>query len=260
MSVTCYISGRWGNAIFSLAQMIAYAKKYDLSYFVPLEADAYKGFTGDNINPLQLNSTGEKPTDPLEYIEPNQSFGNPSFHEIPEMGNIKFIGYWQSFKYFDWCRNHILEIFNFPYHMEKGMVSISVRRGDCLQAPHAFPVAPTEYYHNAIEYMHGRGYNKFLVHSDDQNWCKEEFITENYPNAIFQFSDGGEAEDFLSIQNCEHNICARSTFSLTAAWFNKNTDKIVLVPQEKGWWKGQNLDLIPDYFTQIKFNDADNPL
>lgn len=255
MSVTCYLSGRWGNIIFHLSQMIAYAKKHGLDYHVPTEALAYKGFRdGDITSPLQLKSTGNEPIDPFEYYEPNQSNGHPSFHEIPKMDNVKFVGYFQSFKYFDWCRDYILETFNFPYKMEKGMVSVSVRRGDCVGVS-AFPIAPPEYYHNAISYMQELGYNKFRLYSDDQEWCKKEFTSENYNGAIFEFSDGGEAEDFVSISSCEHNITARSTFSLTAAWFNRNPDKIVLVPQKENWWKGQNLDLVPDYFTQINFTD-----
>ena len=59
------------------------------------------------------------------------------------------------------------------------------------------------------------------------------------------------------MSGCEHKITARSTFSLTAAWLNQNPDKIVLVPQERTWWRGQNKDLIPDYFTQIHFKDMD---
>lgn len=260
MAVTCFISGRFGNAIFSLAQMIAYAKQHGYDYFVPTTAIAYNHFkNGDITNPIQLKSTGEEPVNPIEYHEPNQSSGHPSYHVIPKMDNVKFFGYYQSFKYFDWCRDYILETFNFPHYIEKGMVSISVRRGDCVGVS-AFPIAPPEYYHNAIEYMQERGYNNFRVYSDDQEWCKQEFTSGNYPNANFQFSDGGELEDFVSISCCEHNITARSTFSLTAAWFNRNSDKIVLVPQKEKWWKGQNLDLVPDYFTQIKFNDDGNSL
>lgn len=260
MSVTCYLSGRFGNVIFHLANMIAYAKKHDIPYYVPTTALAYNHFrNGDIVNPLQLKSTGEEPINPIEYHEPNQSSGNPSYHEIPKMDNVKLFGYFQSFKFFDWCRDYILETFNFPYKMEKGMVSISVRRGDCIGVK-AFPIAPPEYYHKAIEYMQELGYNNFRLYSDDQEWCRKEFTTENYPDTIFEFSDGGEAEDFVGISQCENNITARSTFSLTAAWFNKNPSKIVLVPQKEKWWKGQNLDLIPDYFTEIKFNDDGNSL
>ena len=259
MAVTCYLSGRFGNIVYALANMVAYAKKHGLDYYVPAEAMAYNHFrNGDITNPIMLKSTGVKPVEPTTYYEPNMSSGNPYYHEIPKMDNVLLDGYFQSFSYFDWCRDYILETFNFPYKIEKDIVSISVRRGDCVGVD-AFPIAPPEYYHKAIEYMQERGYNNFRVYSDDQDWCKKEFIPEHYPGANFEFSTGTEREDFISIMGCEHNITARSTFSLTAAWFNQNPNKIVLVPQEKGWWKGQNIDLIPPYFTQINFYDGDNP-
>lgn len=252
MAVTCYLSGRLGNIFYALAHMIAYAKKHDLKYYVPEEANAYSHKT----NPLRIRSTGVNPYNPTTYYEPFYSSGNPSYHEIPKMDNVLFDGYFQSFKYFDWCRDYILETFNIPYEMKKGIVGVAIRRGDCVGSV-AFPPAPTVYYHKAIEYMQQRGYNNFLIHSDDYGWCKKEFTSENYPNAIFEFNDGDEMADYISLSSCEHQITARSTFSLTAAWLNRNPDKIVLVPQKHIWWRGQNDDLIPDYFTQIEFPDGD---
>lgn len=261
MAVTCFHSGRLGNIFYSLSTMLAYAKKHNLSYYVPKEAIAYNHFRNGNIvSPLIIESTGDEPLNPVEYVEPNQSSGNPYYHEIPKMDNVKLIGYFQSFKYIDWCREYILETLNIPYKFEKGVTSISVRRGDCLEAPDKFPIAPTSYYHAAIEYMQERGFNFFRLYSDDILWCKNEFTTSNYPNAIFQFSELNEWDDYISMSGCENNITARSTFSLSAAWLNRNPDKIVLVPQRENWWKGQNLDLIPDYFTQIHFNDDGNTL
>ena len=257
MAVTCYLSGRFGNIIFHLAHMIAYAKKYNLPYYVPTEAMAYNHFKNGDIGvPFFIPSTGEKPINPIVYKEPNMADGIPAYHYIPKMDNVLFDGYWQSFLWFSWCRDYILGVFNFPYKMEKGVVSVSVRRGDCVGVD-AFPIAPTEYYHNAIKYMQDRGYNLFRVHSDDQDWCRNEFISENYDGAIFEFSQGSEMEDFISIQNCEHNITARSTFSLTAAWFNQNKDKIVCVPTIKHkWWNSQNADLLTGTnFIQIDFKN-----
>lgn len=256
-AVTCYLSGRWGNIVFALANMFAYAKKHGLDYYVPDTAMAYNHFRdGDIRTPIVLKSTGEKPINPIEYNEPYID-GHPYYHEIPKMDNVNLEGYYQSFKYFDWCRDYILETFNFPYEMEKGVTSISVRRGDCVGSPN-FPIAPLVYYQNAVSYMQQHGFNKFKVHSDDLEWCRHYFTKENFGNAEILFYEGDEMENYLSLANCENNITARSTFSLTAAWFNRNPNKIVCVPQERIWWKGQNLDLIPDYFTQINFPDADN--
>lgn len=257
MAATCYFSGRLGNIFYSTAMLLAYCKKHSLPYHIPPEADAYKHFTGGkNINPIPIPSTGQKPLNPKRYREPHdRGDRQPYYHQISKMDNVLFDGYWQSFFYIDWCRDYILETFNFPYSMKQGITSVSVRRGDCVNSPH-FPIAPRGYYQNAIRYMQDKGYSKFLVFSDDQNWCKEEFVKENYSDAEIEFFDGGEIDSYLGIQSCENNITARSTFSLSAAWINRNPNKIVLVPTLRHrYWKCQNLDLIPSYFTQIDFDE-----
>lgn len=259
MAITCYLSGRLGNIVFSQAQMIAYAKKHDLSYYVPTEAIAYRHFRNDITNPLLLPSTGAKPVNPIIYDEPgNKKTENPQYFEIPKMDNIMLRGYFQSFLYFDWCRDHILQTFNVPYQMEAGMTAISVRRGDCLRSPEAFPIAPKEYYVNAVDYMNQRGFNKFRVYSDDIEWCKKNFTVENFPDSTFEFSEGQtEVQNWASIACCENQITARSTFSLTAAWFNRNPNKIVCVPTYRHrWWRSVNKDLLTGTdFIQIDFQN-----
>lgn len=252
MAVTCYFSGQLGNCFFNIAMMVAYCKKYHLSYYVPEVAIACRG----GKPTITVPSTAEQPSHPFMYHEPNDRYGSPYYHDIPKMDNLVFEGYYQSPLYFDWCRDHILETFNLPYEIRKGVVSIHVRRGDCIGVD-AFPIAPRSYYQNAIAYMQRKGYNDFLVFSDDLSFCYSEFVDVNYPNAKFGFSEGKpEIEDWISMQNCEHNITARSTFSLTAAWMNRNENKIVCVPTVKHrWWNSQNKDLIPKYFTQIDFEN-----
>lgn len=256
MSVTCYYSGRFGNCVFSAAMLIAYSKKHGLQYYIPNEARAYNHFrNGDCSVPFVIPSTGEKPINPTIYQEPDCVHGTPKHHEIPKMDNVLFDGYFQSFLYFNWCRDYILETFNFPYKIEAGMTSISVRRGDCVGVP-AFPISPIEYYQNAVKFMQEKGFNKFKIHSDDLEWCKSVFTKENFGDAEIEFYEGhSEMENYLSLMGCENNITARSTFSLTAAWFNNNPNKIVCVPTTRHrWWNSQNADLLTDTsFHQIDF-------
>ena len=256
MAATCYLSGRLGNIVFNIAMLLAYCKKHNLQYYIPAEADAYNQHAGHRKNPLMLPSTGPKPVNPQRFKETNMVDGNPFFQDIPKMDNVLLDGYYQSFKYFDWCRDYILDTFNFPNNPEK-ITSVSVRRGDCVGSPN-FPMAPREYYRNAIKYMQDKGFNKFRVYSDDQVWCKAEFVKENYPSATFEFSEGKtEMKDYVSLMNCENNITARSTFSLTGAWMNRNPNKIVCVPTMKFlWWRSINQHILADTgFIQIDFQN-----
>ena len=261
MAVTCCFSGRLGNIIFHLSMLLAYCKKHDLQYFIPNEADAYLGFHGNNKPPqFNIQSTGLKPVSPIVCRE--SDMGYPAYHDIKKMDNVLFDGYFQSFKYFDWCRDYILSVFNFPDKPEDGMTSVSVRRGDCVNSP-TFPMCPIEYYQNGIKYMQKMGLNKFRVYSDDIKWCKDVFTQENFPNALIEFSEGGnEMDDYISILNCANQITARSTFSLTAAWFNRNPKKIVCVPTTKfKWWNNMNQNLLTDTgFIEIDFSKISDEL
>lgn len=260
MANTVYHSGRLGNIVFSTAFLLAYCKKYDLKYFNPSNADAYREHSGHISNPFSyIQSTGHSPFI-RRFQEPNMTNGTPFYQELPKMDGTIFDGYWQSFKYFDWCRPYILEKFNLPQKPLEVM-SINTRRGDCINSPN-FPIAPLVYYKNAVKFAQEKGINKFKVFGDDIRWNKAHFTKENFPNAEFIFSEGkSEMQDYTDLQNCSlGNITARSTFSLTAAWMNQSPNKLVLVPTTKfEWWRGMNKNLLTDTgFIEIDFDQREN--
>ena len=241
-SVSCIFEGRLGNILFNMCQVIAYCHKHHLPYFFPTHARACSG----GKVPLAVANTGSAPVAPTIYHEPRDAQGLAYYHELPAMCNVVFKGYYQSFRYFDHSRQQVLHALHLPWVPEPGIVSIHVRRGDCIRQPEGFPMAPRVYYQKAVAYMRQRGYSRFRVYSDDQPWCMAEFHPGNFPGAVFEFSrEPNEVLDFCAMSGCEHNIAARSTFSLLAGWFNQNPRKIVLCPTIKyKWWNGQNRDLL----------------
>ena len=250
MAVTCSFSGRTGNIFFNIAMMVAYAKKHNMEYYIPEVAMA----TANKKPTITIPSTCKNLIDPESFRELIDEDGRTYFMDIPAIENVIFKGYFQSFKYFDWCRDYVLKLFNFPL-FRVDLTSIHVRRGDCVGSE-SFPLAPIEYYQNAISKMMKLGFDSFIVFSDDIEWCRTVFLSERFDGALFFFSEGNdEVDDFFTMLNCTNNITARSTFSLTAAWANRNENKIVLVPSDEKilWWKGQNKDLIPEYFKKVDF-------
>jgi hypothetical protein len=251
--VTCKFSGRLGNNLFQICNLLAYAKKYELPYFIPKESTDQS----NGLLPIDIQNTGENPINKNQYFEPkanyNSPFGgeNPYFHEIPLIQNIELCGYYQSFKYFDWCRDYILDTVNLPYTKIK-KVSIHIRRGDCIGQPDTFPILPFEYYINAVKYFNNLGYYDFYVFSDDIAWCQEMFNSNVFKKSNFTFSIGkSDIHDLILMSSCEHNITARSTFSFMAAWFNRNEDKIVVCDKNPHYFKTCNIDLLPDYFVKL---------
>ena len=69
---------------------------------------------------------------------------------------------------------------------------------------------------------------KFLIFSDDKEWCLENFNKENCE--ISHNSDA--AEDLQLMSLCDHHIIANSSFSWWGAWLGQNKDKKVIAPKE----------------------------
>ena len=241
------LMGRCGNQFYQIAAGLAYAKKYDMDFFVTNTAEnAYNNTKYFNF-PIRDNAWAV-------YGEKINEKGEPYYAEMPPLSNPYLIGFWQSFKYFDEHRNYILSSFNIPYN-KLPYVSIHVRRGDYLVHSDKFPPLPLEYYKKAVEFMNLLGYYKFMVFSDDINYCKSIFIDENFNSLnVFEYSESkSELEDLSLMSSCLHNIVANSSFSFVGAWLNQNPEKIVVCPPQEKLFVGANQDMIPDYFTIIKY-------
>lgn len=136
--------------------------------------------------------------------------------------------YVQDQKFFEGFEEDISRMFGHGIGEMIDRVSIHVRRGDYLVAPHSsyhINLAATSYYDDAIKMFPG---DKFLVFSDDIEWCRQNFVGDE-----FEFSEGKtEIEDMNLMAACKHNIIANSTFSWWAAWLNNNPHKIVVVPEK----------------------------
>lgn len=106
------------------------------------------------------------------------------------------------------------------------IVSVHFRRGDYLQV--ASLNLTLEYYNEAISFFIEKlGYFKLVVFSDDIEWCKGVFEGE----AVY-FSEGNtNYVDMCMMTLCDHNIVANSSFSWWGAYLNKNTDKIIICPE-----------------------------
>ena len=244
MAVACNLAGGLGNHFYQIAHVVAYAKKHNVPYYIPHAICAY------NKPSFIIQNPGTPFTCSNVYRELSDG-KNPYYIDKPLMDNTLFEGYWQTFQYFDWCRQDILNVFNLPWTLNKGVVSLHVRRGDAVGQEETFPMAPIEYYSKCISLMNEKGYDKFLIFSDDISWCKQQFTYTRFKDSFFQFAEGNtDLQDMIALSNCEHHIVARSTFSFTGAWLCQNPDKIVLCPPFP-LFKDCHRDMIPDYYTVV---------
>lgn len=241
--------GRLGNYLFSAACCIGYARKHNLPYT----------FSGqfESLFPNCINSDYYK-LPKRGYIvnlyEKHFGYEELLFNEDWRENNIIIHGYRQSWKYFDHCKEEVIEAFNIKPVIRDGWVSIHVRRGDYLTKPDYHPVITMDYLQRAISIFTSTGYRKFMVFGDDPDWNHENINPDNFPDCTFEYSEGRTAmEDMALMAGCEHNIIANSSFSWWAAYLNRNPAKIILAPEK---WFGKDgpintNDLIPESWIKL---------
>lgn len=245
-------AGRAGNALFQCAMTIQYALKHDLDFHIPAK-------TNDKYwNPIyfpHLQNPNYNERLPRVVIqEKTHAYHEVEFQENWRGKNILLSGYWQSEKYFLWCKDEILKAFNLPWNPHNN-VSIHVRRGDYLLYPDKHPVVSDEFYSEAIKTFVLLGYREFHVFSDDIKWCKEYF-PGRFPEVVFVFSSGRtEMEDLIGISNCAAGgINSSSTFSWWGQYLNLNPSKVVLIPKQwfvDGHGNLDTKDIIPESWIKI---------
>lgn len=237
-----------GNQLFQIAAGYAFAKENGFKFALPKEWKYQRYFKTKFGIVEKFMPDG---------IHKELDF---SYSPIPVYDNVYLDGYFQSEKYFKNIDIH--ELFAFEremkrFNQEDQIGSIHVRRGDYLKFPDHHPVCTREYYKKAIEVS---GFKKFIVFSDDKEWCCTEFIKEsNYGDCEFWLCDkGSDIDDFQLMTDFKCNIISNSTFSWWSAMLNKNKDKLVISPSKDNWhgpayahWNHD--DIIPESWIQIKF-------
>lgn len=257
------LKGRAGNQLFQIATCVAHGLKHGVEYLIP--KDTQNNEVWPPYFSYLSNENGRKLNNPLLVREISHNY-----HELPEPiinRDILLDGYWQSETYFKNYREQILKLFSIPYDKKEGWISIHVRRADYLLPHHLdkHPVVTKEYLNQAVNIFYLKGYNNFLIFSDDIQWCKQ-WVEEDYNSNIvdiseynFKFSEGNDAlKDLSLMSSCEHNIIANSTFSWWGTWLNRNDNKIVVCPHESNHFGLGNahLDvstLYPKEWLRIKY-------
>lgn len=242
--------GRLGNVFFQIATCIGFSKKHGLDFSV-------QNTTNNNYwNPLYLqflvNPEWDESKELIIIKEPSFNFSEIPFDENWREKNILLDGYWQSPKYFDFCREEILEKFNAPNCTHPDVCSVHGRFGDYLTIEGKHIIMDEPYLINAMAIIMAKtGVRRFKVFSDDLNYFKTNF--GHLYN--FEYSENSnELEDVIEIASCGSQINSSSTFSWWGAWLSRNPDKVVVTPEwwfREGWQDANTKDIIPDNWVKV---------
>tara|TARA_R110000824_G_scaffold305093_1_gene492915 strand:+ start:1345 stop:2088 length:744 start_codon:yes stop_codon:yes gene_type:complete len=225
--------GGLANQMFQYAAGYAHALKMGTSFYYPIKPQSPCNRSPNlyDIFPLSSSKTGEH--GPV-YSDRVLGF---HYNPIPETPDLTLHGYYQSEKYFKEYEDGLREEFTFNNHtsrkVAKKTVSIHVRRDDYLNHPNYHPVCTMDYYHAAMREF--RGY-KFLVFSDDREWCLKWFDLPNVTVSLAATPEG----DLELMSKCDHHIMANSSFSWWGTWLNTNKNKKVIAPRE---WFGPGYNM-----------------
>lgn len=226
-------NGRLGNQLFQIAAVLSAGETSKITAVFPKWYCDYDKIDYSQYFKNKLNQT-------LEFNEPVITYNEPdfAFNPLPIFcKNTDLSGYFQSDMYFSHCDKIIEHFFepdetiikniagSYSFILEGNTCSIHMRRGDYI-GNKFHEVCDLSYYNKGIKEMQERGIEKFVIFSDDINWCKE-----NFKEDFFYFIDGNNPiEDIFLMGLCKNNIISNSSFSWWGSWFNKNPEKIVIAP------------------------------
>lgn len=152
-----------------------------------------------------------------------------------------YIGFWQSYRYFQDIRGVLLgeftcatenldavkrKVWTGPSH-----ISIHVRRKDYLNDDR-YGFVGEAYYRQALQHLQEKGVSgHYLIFSDDIDWCKSFFSDLQGTTFIGPEYRLEDYEELQLMAACDHHIIANSSFSWWGAWLGTNPTQQVLRPR-----------------------------
>jgi hypothetical protein len=234
--ITPFLRGGLGNYLFQISAAYAISKRDNKKLAINISD------ISEIHSPISIyfNNIFRK----LEFVNGFDNFVSHSpmqpiqFSQIPNTpSNLKLEGYYQNEKYFIDLRDEILELFSvdeitkteieskYSSLFNNPTCSIHVRRGNYLQKSDFHPPQNLNYYKSATNLIGDN--HKFIIFSDDIEWCKDNF--DFLPEKEF-ISGNTDYFDLYLMSMCDNHIIANSSFSWWGAWLNKNKNKKVIYP------------------------------
>lgn len=233
-------NGRLGNQMFQYAATKAAALNTNSVFAIPVERHELFHWFSLQCKSYSLASNLQAINKLKNYTEGCFRY-DQSFENIVDNTNLN--GYFQTELYFKKYEQEIRKDFSFrktityevvPFmkslNCSQEIVSVHIRRGDYVNLQQFHPLCSKEYYLEAMRLFPDC---KFVIFSDDIEWCKQNF-GEN-KNIVYSSLEN-HGQDLCAMSMCDHNIIANSSFSWWGAWLNNNKDKKVVAPNR---WFGE---------------------
>ena len=217
-------NGRLGNQLFQFAFLFGLSKARGYDFCIPPNTDLLNCFD----IPVNIGIFNNKKQREKHF---NFDCQFPSSYD----DNTDYSGYYQSEKYFSHCKKDLMDVLQFksewkiPLEQDaKDLVSVHIRRGDYVG---------NKFYHdNSGHYINQAKKEfigkKFIVFSDDINWCKDNNIGDYYAEGNSHYTD------LYQMSECSGSIIANSSFSWWGAYLKPKHR--VIAP--KNWFTDRKND------------------
>jgi len=237
--------GHLGNQMFQYAFLVGMSVKHGRPFCIPhesvfgkyyyqeLRSNIYDAF---DIRPIK--GISRFPTVQERFFE----FDSELFENPPE-GDVNFLGFYQSEKWFAHCKEEIRRHFTFKpeyrevaVEMRKALsgevISLHVRRTDYVNNGNHDCVG-LDYYEKALKEVPDN--LKVIIFTDDAEWAKVQPL---FPDDRFFVSETNCAYTDMALMSlCDYHIIANSSYSWWGCWLGNS--KKVVAPNP---WFGPNLN------------------
>lgn len=265
--VSCELLGCLGDQLYQIANVIEYASNYNkIPIFKNIDFKKVWSTAFFNV----LNVLNENEYNNLEFINVYENHFQllKPIDYINTDKNIKFRGYFQSFKHLSentriYMRDLLYynkDIFIQAYDIynkikifmdnceDDDMISLHIKRNDMQISSNLNKVQTIEDYYLPAYKLANKKY--IIVFSDDIEWCKKNITTSIFTGSKIYFIDiNNNSIEFILLSLFKNNIISNSTFSLWASYISfYETKKIIISPSI--WFSHEG----PKY-NDYKFND-----
>jgi hypothetical protein len=199
--------GRLGNQLFQIAATIGVAKSKNMKPLFPSnwKYRQYFNIPDEYFGTVKTQCKYEEDESKLEYC----------FPQFEKTKNTEMYGYFQSEKYFEECKDEILEYLTpkaaIPSSVDK--VCFHHRRGDYV-GHEAYVNIDINFYLSAYDkYFSDKEYTAI---SDDVN-----YLDLHYNGNKFNIKQESEIADFIKMITYKYHVISNSTFAWWAAYLSR---------------------------------------
>ncbi|XP_062588189.1 galactoside alpha-(1,2)-fucosyltransferase 2-like [Saccostrea cucullata] len=241
-AVACVnFKGGLGNLMWQYAFLYVLAKTKGLYPIIPVNFKLLDVF---NVQPTTIQKTPKRYKTCSQLPRHGERWGlsyDEDLVKVPSHTNVKYDGYFQSWKYWIKFEDEIRDIFQFNDSMKESassqfgdilqemnfdrkgvVVGVHVRRGDYATKGHKKygKLTPNAtYYKNAITYFRKRFQNVLFILSSDEIWWPIKVLESE--TDIYYVRGNSAAEDMALLSLANHTIMSVGTYGWWIGWITR---------------------------------------